>query len=248
MGTNTFFVPPEHWHEEICVDGQEARHISQVLHLKPHDAVQVLDGRGNIGYCSVRSVSKNRVMLELHDKKFFPRPASLPIMALAHSKNGRRGFFFEKAVELGAHAIWIWQAEFSQGKLNDSIESSCMGKLIAGAKQCANPWLPEICALHGGIAELVEKSSMADFKILPWEKQENVPLLTPGLLGRPGLTIYVIGPEGGFSPNEVAALEHAKFTPVSFGSRVLRCETAATLCLGLHWWASHASGGFEQCP
>ena len=67
-------------------------------------------------------------------------------------------------------------------------------------------------------------------------------MLTPEMAGQPGLTVYVLGPEGGFSQRELAALNNAKFTPVSLGARVLRCETAATLCLGIHWWASQLAG------
>ncbi|MDR1659993.1 MAG: RsmE family RNA methyltransferase, partial [Desulfovibrio sp.] len=56
------------------------------------------------------------------------------------------------------------------------------------------------------------------------------------------LSVYVIGPEGGFSQRELAVLHAAGFAPASLGKRVLRCETAAALCLGLHWWASHLNG------
>ena len=63
-------------------------------------------------------------------------------------------------------------------------------------------------------------------------------MLTPALAGQPGLSVYVIGPEGGFSSRELDVLKHSGFIAVSLGNRVLRCETAATLCLGLHWWAS----------
>ena len=67
-------------------------------------------------------------------------------------------------------------------------------------------------------------------------------MLTPDLAGRPGLSVYVIGPEGGFSARELDILHTAGFAAVSLGARVLRCETAATLCLGIHWWASQLPG------
>ena len=63
-------------------------------------------------------------------------------------------------------------------------------------------------------------------------------MLAPGMAGQSGLTVYVIGPEGGFSARELDTLRVSGFAAVSLGTRVLRCETAATLCLGIHWWAS----------
>ena len=151
----------------------------------------------------------------------------------------------QKAVELGAHAIWLWQGDHSQGKLPADAAEACRGQLIAGAKQCGNPWLPQVEALTGGVDELVRRAATADRRILPWEMQDTVSMLTPQLAGRPGTTVYVIGPEGGFSQRELDSLRAAQFTFVSLGARVLRCETAATLCLGLHWWASHLADPAE---
>ena len=124
--------------------------------------------------------------------------------------------------------------------VNGSIKLD--GEEIAGAKQSGNPWLPEVRALTGGVDELVELSRVADQRILPWEMQENVPMLTPDLACRTGVTVYIIGPEGGFSARELDALRAAGFAAVSLGARILRCETAATLCLGIHWWASQLPG------
>ena len=151
----------------------------------------------------------------------------------------------QKAVELGAHAVWLWQGDHSQGKLPADAAEACRGQLIAGAKQCGNPWLPQVEALTGGVDELVRRAATADRRILPWEMQDTVSMLTPQLAGRPGTTVYVIGPEGGFSQRELDSLRAAQFTFVSLGARVLRCETAATLCLGLHWWASHLADPAE---
>ena len=96
--------------------------------------------------------------------------------------------------------------------------------------------------LGRGVEELAELSRAADQRILPWEMQKDLPMLTPDMAGRPGLSVYAIGPEGGFSGRELDILRAAGFSAVSLGARVLRCETAATLCLGIHWWASQLPG------
>ena len=242
MSVAFFYLAPEFWGPAANLEGQEARHLGQVLRAEPGTEVGLLDGRGRSGIFVVRKVGKKNVQLERVSETLTPAPLSQAVVALAYSKAVRRGFFMEKAVELGAHGVWLWQGDHSQGKLSATAEEACLGQMIAGAKQSGNPWLPEVRALSGGVDQLIHLSHAADHRILPWELQDGVHMLTPEMAGQPGLTVYVVGPEGGFSQRELAALNNAKFTPVSLGARVLRCETAATLCLGIHWWASQLAG------
>ena len=242
MSVPFFYLAPEYWGDTASLEGQEARHLGQVLRAEPGTEVGLLDGRGRSGIFVVRKVGKKNVQLERVSETLTPAPLSRAVVALAYSKAVRRGFFMEKSVELGAHGVWLWQGDHSQGKLSAAAEEACLGQMIAGAKQSGNPWLPEVRALSGGVDQLIHLSHSADHRILPWELQDGVHMLTPEMAGQPGLTVYVIGPEGGFSQRELAALKTAHFTAVSLGARVLRCETAATLCLGLHWWGSQLSG------
>lgn len=229
--------PPE---AEVRLAGQEAAHV-RVLRLMPGDAVLLLDGCGRIGRARVLEAGRREARLTLLGWSFQPQPLSRAVVALALSKAVRRGFFMEKAVELGASGVWLWQADYSQGRLSEATVAGALGQMIAGAKQCGNPWLPEVRGL-AGIGEVIGLAAAADYRLLPWEAQEGVAMLQPGMAGRAGLTVYVVGPEGGFSPRELGALREADFTPVSLGARILRCETAAALVLGLHWWASQLPG------
>ncbi|MDR3358281.1 MAG: 16S rRNA (uracil(1498)-N(3))-methyltransferase [Desulfovibrio sp.] len=242
MNEPAFYLPPECWGAEVCLKGQDARHLAGVLRLGKDSRVVLLDGRGRLGRFRIRGIDRESVHLERLEEQMFPRPVARAAMALAVSKAARRGFFLEKAVELGAHAIWIWQAEHSQNRLASSSEQSWRLRMIAGAKQCKNPWIPELRLLFRGIGEVAELAAAADRRVLLWEMQENVPLLSTETAGKEGLSVYVVGPEGGFSRRELAVLDAAGFVPASLGTRVLRCETAAALCLGLHWWASHLNG------
>ena len=242
MSTACFYLPPENWGAEPLLQGQEARHLGQVLRLRAGEEVTLLDGCGRKGRCSILEVRKQGVRLRLLTEEREPPCPAPAIVALAFSKAVRRGFFMEKAVELGAHAIWLWQGDHSQGKLSSQLAETCRGQMVAGAKQSGNPWLPDVQCLTGGVEELVERAAPVEHRILPWEMQEGIPMLTSQQAGRPGLSLYVIGPEGGFSQRELAALRQAAFIPVSLGARILRCETAATLCLGIHWWAAQQPG------
>jgi 16S rRNA (uracil1498-N3)-methyltransferase len=242
MNEPAFYLPPECWGAEVRLKGQDARHLVKVLRLSKGSRVVLLDGCGRLGHFLICGLGEESVQLERLEERTYLRPAARAVMALAVSKAVRSGFFLEKAVELGAHAVWIWQADRSQNKLADSSGQSWRARMIAGAKQCRNPWLPELRLLTKGVGEVAELASSADRRVLLWETQENVPLLSAETAGKEGLSVYVVGPEGGFSPRELTMLDAAGFSPASLGKRVLRCETAAVLCLGLHWWASHLNG------
>ncbi len=239
MSMAYFFAPPPAWHgATIDLDGGETRHL-HVLRLKAGEEIRVMDGAGRTASCRLRELSRHRAIAEIGESEVAPRDKALAIMALAMSKATRRGFFMEKAVELGCAAVWIWQGENSQGKIPAGFAESVRGQMIAGAKQCANPWLPEV-RTFANAAEMIGEAARADYKILPYEQQKGQPLLEYSMLGRPGTTVYVIGPEGGFSPAAIELMAAAGFVAVSLGQRVLRCETAAVLCLGLHYRASQA--------
>ncbi|WP_363322528.1 16S rRNA (uracil(1498)-N(3))-methyltransferase [uncultured Desulfovibrio sp.] len=243
MSEHRFYLAPESWPDapqgEALLEGQEAVHLAQSLRLGPGTDVTLLDGRGRTGRFSIVECGKRRVRLVCRSVDVSPEPVSRAIIALAFSKAVRRGFFMEKAVELGAWEVWLWQGDHSQGRLPADTRESWQNQMIAGAKQCGNPWLPQIRALSGGITDVLALSEQVDQRILPWELQDGSSMLTPDMAGRPGTTLYVIGPEGGFSARELEAMQAASFRMVSLGQRILRCETAATLCLGIHWWASH---------
>ena len=70
-----------------------------------------------------------------------------------------------------------------------------------------------------------------------YEGETEGRLLTQQDLAGGGSTLLVIGPEGGFSPAEVATVIAAAVVPISLGKRILRWETAAVLVLGMAWWA-----------
>lgn len=239
---HSFYLSPALWNDAPCLEGQEAHHAINVLRLTAGEQVKILDGQGRTGIFRITSIKQKKLFLAPVSSAFSPCPESRAIMALAFSKAVRRDFFVEKAAELGAHAVWIWQADHSQGKLSGTLAANLSRQMIAGIKQCGNPWLPDVKVLPAGIEALIAQSGQADYRILPWELQSADCMLTTDLAGRKGTTLYVIGPEGGFSERELAIFDAHAFSRVSLGNRVLRCETAATLCLGIHWWASQLSG------
>ena len=233
MSLPAFYLPPDAWASSVILTGPEASH-ARVLRLGAGEKIVLLDGKGREAIAVITKADKKGFDAAILEEHSWPMPRSRAIVALALSKAVRRSFFLEKAAELGAWAIWLWQAERSQGELTEKLLNSSANQIMAGAKQCHNPWFPSVSILADA-RSLAEASRGAQWRLLPWEEKADMPPVSLQQLGREGETVYVIGPEGGLTNTEVSQFE-------TLGKRVLRCETAATLCLGLHWWASQLPG------
>ncbi len=224
---NTFFLEPENWREPFILDGAEAHHLTKVLRVTLGQKVRLIDGRGRTGLFVVQDISKKQVRLSMEKIMLWPEPRSKVHLALAWNKSFRRSWLLEKAVELGAWKILLWQARHSQGRTRDAHEDNWHGKIIAGAKQCQNPWLPELVLMHDGIVDIINYSIEMESKILLWEEERDAGLLDYYQNRKPSEKIIVVGPEGGLAREEVEALTKSGFVSLSLGPRVLRWETAA---------------------
>ena len=234
---HTFYLSPGQWNAPLELSGQEAHHLSRVLRLHPGEEILLLDGMGRVATCVISAISKQKVSLDLHHESYVPRPSSGVVLAVGWGKEARRGWILEKSVELEAEGLWFWQAERSQFPVPSDIKETWIASLVAGAKQCRNPWLPELRTLPGGVSELIRMSQEFDHcHVLVEDGLTMDGFLDESSLALPGRTLCVIGPEGGYTDKEVAKLREAGFRSLSMGTRVLRWETAAMMALGLHWW------------
>lgn len=236
---HSFYLPPESWRAPFELAGPEAHHLSRVLRIRPGAEVRLFDGQGRYGLFSVQAVAKQAVTLTLLREHLAPLPQGRCTLAAGFSKALRRGWFLEKAVELEAAALWLWQGDYSQARLPEQEKSAWKAGLIAGAKQCENPWLPELRMLPDGAESLVEAAASFDRAFMLYEGDTQGRLLTGADLAGAQSTLLIIGPEGGFSPRETELISKA-VTPVSLGNRILRWETAAILTLGLVWWSGQS--------
>ncbi|MGN1038016.1 MAG: 16S rRNA (uracil(1498)-N(3))-methyltransferase [Mailhella sp.] len=234
---HTFYLPPEHWQNTLELSGAEAHHMGRVLRLHPGDEVTVLDGKGREALCRIQRIDKHMAILKIIKEQRFPLPSSSVVLAVGWGKEARRGWILEKSVELEAAGLWFWQAKRSQFPVPVDIKETWSASLIAGAKQCRNPWLPELKTFPGGVEELIREAEHFDHRqILLESSLGGQTFMDERQLALPGRTLCVIGPEGGFTTEEADRLIHAGFQALSMGERILRWETAAMMALGLHWW------------
>ena len=237
---HSFYLMPESWREPFTLDAAESHHLVRVLRLKAGAQVRLFDGRGRHGSFRVVMAVKSGVTLERESEAFEQEPSVRCTLAAGFSKALRRGWFMEKAVELEAASLWFWQGEHSHASLPEAEKESWRASLIAGAKQCQSAWLPEFSLIKGGVRGVIARRGEFDRALLLYEGDANGMggrLLRREDLAAPGSLLLVLGPEGGFSCTEAAALQDAGVEAVSLGKRILRWETAAVLTLGMAWWA-----------
>ncbi len=225
------YLPPSSWTETPFLEGDEAKHLSQVLRIQPGAVVTVFDGLGNHAQARVLSVSKQRVdlMLELSESA----PTSLPDITLVQAipKGKNMDWIVQKAVELGVSRIQPLVTRHTIVSPGGDKAEKWRRTALEACKQCGQFTIP-IIEDPLPFAEWLANRPSADLEIIasladnPRNFRETLRLL-PDL---ESITL-AIGPEGDFSPEEMTAALAAGFVPVTLGDLVLRVETATMFCL-----------------
>ena len=223
---------------EARVRESDARHILNVLRLGLGDALEVTDGGGNVFPARIARVEAGGVFVSL-EAPIAPRSESFLEITLAQAmlKDKKMDVLVRQATELGMHCWLPFYAARSvprpdPRRFRGRVER--WEKIAAEAlKQCERERLPVIEA-PVSMEEMLEKSMSCDLKIVFWEK-ESVPLeAIPADPENPVRSaLVIVGPEGGFTPGEIARTRALGARPTAMGPRVLRAETAAVTAMAL---------------
>lgn len=238
---NSFHLEPGRFREPFVLTGPEAAHLLKVLRARAGDRVRLFDGQGREGLFEIAEAGRREARLRPLEIREVPRPSGGLTLALGWNKAGRREALLEKAVELQAAAVLFWKARRSQGDPPEGPKPGWTGAMVQAAKQCGNPWLPDLEVEPGGWEALARRGRDYDRRILLWEGADREARLDPAGLAGPGSCLAVLGPEGGFEDQEARGLLDAGFSPATLGGSVLRWETAALAVLALAFWARGAA-------
>jgi len=216
---------------KFVITDSDARHIKTVLRLKPGDKIGLFDGKGFEYEAEIVDLSTGRVSVSVIRR--FPSTAESPVqitVAQGFLKEKKMDGLVRQLSELGI-IKWIpFIAERSisrPDKKQLSARTKRWEKISKEAvKQCKRGCIMEI----GGTVsfeEILNLSQIADFKIAFWEDELQS---LNAKLPRPDLKInkiYVLlGPEGGFTKQEIENARDRGFVTASLGPRILRAETA----------------------
>ncbi|MCI8442312.1 MAG: 16S rRNA (uracil(1498)-N(3))-methyltransferase [Provencibacterium sp.] len=215
------------------LSGEDARHVSFSLRMRTGEQLVLCDGRGTDFLCRIESFEEGRVRLRiLKSCPSSAEPKTEITLFLALSKGDKLDLVIQKAVELGACAIVPFlSARCVSRPTPDAFEKKrARYRRIAyeAAKQCGRGRIPEVHPLQ---SFLQLRGQIADFDrpLFFYERAEQ-PLRSIPLENAHTIAL-IVGSEGGFDPEEAAALKRAGALEVSLGPRILRCETAPIAAL-----------------
>ncbi|MCC5925425.1 MAG: 16S rRNA (uracil(1498)-N(3))-methyltransferase [Bacteroidetes bacterium] len=213
---------------ELEIKDQEARHIAKVLRHQPGDIIYVTNGLGLLFRAELVLVTSKRIHLKVLDKTNTDAPFYRNLtLAVGLLKNkDRMEWLTEKATELGVGSlVWIQTNRTERGKIRlDRIESV----MISAMKQSLQTWLPttRVATLQDIIEEATTNHSEI---LLAHETEDNV--FTPEMSQNLDKATLLIGPEGGFTVDEVENVVNSGGKSVLLGTNRLRSETAALTLL-----------------
>jgi 16S rRNA (uracil1498-N3)-methyltransferase len=226
-----FFVPPESIKgKRFTLQNDEARHLAVVLRKKPGDEVRLFDGTGRTYRARIESLNSTRVEGTVLLTEQSPRRALRVRLFQALPKGEKFEWVLQKGAELGIAEIVPVVSERVVTKIPaDRLPSRLARwrKIVKfAAEQCGRADIPEVSA-PAPLSDALSRCMPDSLTLIPWESEENASLKKV-LRGatRPRVVNVFIGPEGGFSPQEVDQARRQGALPVSLGPTILRTETA----------------------
>ena len=211
----------------IAVDGDEGHHAVAVRRLKVGERVVLTDGRGSSVTGEIVETSKRAMQVRADEVTRVPplEPAFTVVQALPKGERGELAV--EVMTEIGVSTVVPWAATRSivswKGERGLKPLTRWRSTAREAAKQARLAWFPEVTDL-AQTAQVVERIASAQMAIVLWESATRP--MSDLVLPESGEIVLLIGPEGSFTSEEIAAFEEAGAISVKMGAEVLRTSTA----------------------
>jgi 16S rRNA (uracil1498-N3)-methyltransferase len=212
----------------------DAQYLTRVLRLGRGDTVELLDGTGEGLRCEIEEAHKEGVTARVLDRFEVPEPPVPITLYQALPKGDKFELIIQKTTELGIGRIVPIQASRSVVQLKgDRAETKVVRwQKIAqeAAEQCERGKVPVV-----DVPERLQDVRLPDGTLgLVLSERVVTPTLPQALPEQAPLAIALfVGPEGGWTPEELAAMRGLGAIEVSLGDRILRTETAGLASLAI---------------
>lgn len=220
-----FFLSSPPLSGRAVLEGDEARHLARVLRCKVGDAVDLFDGSGAAWPARVAAIARDQVTLDVgaptHDPPWQAPPVTL---AVALPKGERQKWLVEKLTELGVARLVPLVTLRGVAEATPAALDRLRRGVIEACKQCGRNTLLEVGDPRS-LAEVLRERP-AGGRIIVADPGGG-PFAADTVAADHGGVIGLVGPEGGFAAEELAACDAAGVPRVGLGPHILRVETAA---------------------
>lgn len=236
---NHFFVEPEDIRGDlVIIRGQDVKHITRSLRLQPGDEITVADGLENKYLVELTATNDKLVEGEIKKELEVDAESDISVTLLQGlPKSKKMDLIVRKCTELGIDKVIPMETDHTVVKLNSSKAKKRKKRWQKIAKSAAKqskrtriPLVEDVINFESGL-ELVADYDLA---VMPWvaeEKQGLKDVISKQKEVGIKDILIIIGPEGGFSSQEVVSAREEGVQPVLLGPRTLRTETAGLAAL-----------------
>jgi len=207
--------------KEIEFDDFESKHILKSKRKKTGDEIQFTNGTGDLFKGTIKTI-KPKIICDCEWLKNYPLCDKTITMAVGFIRPNRLDFLIEKITEIGINKIILFGSQ-NGNYFTDNTER--WKKITRQAiKQSVRYYLPELETIKD-FEQLLELCDYYDGKFVTDQNTETA--IKDLELNNNKSTIYIIGPEGGLTLDEIDKAKSKGFSEVNLGRYRLRTETAA---------------------
>ncbi len=227
-----FFVPEKAISgNTILIEGEDVSHITKVLRLREGDTFTVCDGMRHDYLCSLEAADKKTVTAKiLEEQENTAEPPCFITLYQGLPKASKLDYIVQKCVEIGVSRIVPMLTDRVVKEGNPKRERLAKIALEA-AKQSGRGIVPDV-GTPVSFAEAVEGAKRAELSFIPYECETKRSLKAAMRDKKPETVSVLIGPEGGFTEDEINRASSAGIVSVTLGRRILRTETAGPVTCG----------------
>lgn len=235
-----YFVEPHAIEQEglnITITGDDVGHITKVMRSSIGDKLICCDSQGSCFLAEIKQMDKDQVHCSIIEELKEDRELPLEVtIAQGLPKGDKMELVIQKGTELGAHVFIPFVSSRTIVQLDQKKEQKRIERWSKIAKEAAEQShrsvLPEIASVHTW-KQLMSKSKDYDLALIAYENEKTSTIHAKLKEFPTGIKriLIAVGPEGGFSEQEIeeAAMHH--FHPIMLGKRILRTETAGLYSL-----------------